>query len=236
MRFFAQFFLTAGSESLWEKLSVWYQNSIFYELFQYFNEKYFTVEFGAYENFSLGAGTSALAQTLVYAIAVGVIVAAGMSVYTRSVLGGFVRTLLKEGALSPENAKTLSDVGFFRNAAIRRELAKGVTLRKVVKCCEEEALKKVSNAQSTESQAEPDRRWGGKSKSDFRPDFLTARYYIPEDLKYRAEVRFEKKGSSWWNFFLAALGAIVVAALIGFFLPDLFQLMDNIIGMMTPKA
>ena len=236
MRFFAQFFLTAGSESLWEKLSVWYQNSIFYELFQYFNEKYFTVEFGAYENFSLGAGTSALAQTLVYAIAVGVIVAAGMSVYTRSVLGGFVRTLLKEGALSPENAKTLSDVGFFRNAAIRRELAKGVTLRKVVKSCEEEALKKASNAQSTESQAEPDRRWGGKSKSDFRPDFLTARYYIPEDLKYRAEVRFEKKGSSWWNFFLAALGAIVVAALIGFFLPDLFQLMDNIIGMMTPKA
>ena len=222
MSSFMQFFLTAGSESLWEKLSVWYQNSIFYELFNYFNEKYFTVEFGAYENFSMGAGTSALAQTLVYAIAIGVILAAAMSVYTRSVLGGFVRTLLKEGANTPENAKKLSEVGFFRNAAIRRELAKGVTLRKVVKCCEEEALA----AETTEQ---------GSSKS-FKPDFLTARYYIPEDLKYRAEIRFEQKGSGWGTFFLAAFGAIVIAALIGFFLPDIFQLMDNIIGMMTPEA
>ena len=44
------------------------------------------------------------------------------------------------------------------------------------------------------------------------------------------------KGSGWGNFLLATLGAIVVAALIGFFLPDLFQLVDNILGMMTPKA
>ena len=225
-----QFFLTAGSESLWEKLSVWYQNSIFYELFNYFNEKYFTVEFGAYENFSMGAGASAMAQTLVYAIAVGVIVAAAMAVYTRSVLGGFVRKLLLEGANSPETAKRLSEVGFFRNAAIRRELAKGVTLRKVVRCCEEEAFQAAA--------AEDGAGKGSASKNakGFRPDFLTARYYIPEELRYRAEIRFEKKGSSWGLFFIATAGAIVIAALIGFFLPDIFQLMDNIIGMMTPKA
>ena len=236
MRFFTQIFLTAGSESLWEKLAVWYQNSIFCELFNYFNEKYFTVEFGAYENFSLGAGSAAIAQTLVYAIAIGVIVAAAMAVHTRSVLGGFVRSLLKEGATSPENAKKLSEVGFFRSAAIRRELTKGVTLRKVVRCCEENAFQAALAEQGSEEKTEPERKWGGKRKSDFRPDFLTARYYIPEDLKYRAEIRFEQKGSGWGNFLLATLGAIVVAALIGFFLPDLFQLVDNILGMMTPKA
>ena len=228
MRSFMHFFLTAGSESLWEKLTVWYQNSLFYELFEYFNEKYFTVEFGAYENFSLGAGAASTAQIVIYAIAIGAILAAAMAVYTRSVLGGFVRGLLKEGATSPENAKKLSEIGFFRNAFIRRELAKGVTLRKVVKCCEEEAFEATADA--------AEQRSARGSKTGFQPDFLTARYYIPEELKYRAEIRFEKKGSGWGTFFLVTIGAIVIAALIGFFLPDLFQLMDNIIGMMTPKA
>ena len=118
-----QFFLTAGSESLWEKLSVWYQNSIFYELFNYFNEKYFTVEFGAYENFSLGAGAAATAQTVVYAIAIGIIVAAAMAVYTRSVLGGFVRTLIKEGANAPENAKKLARQIYMLAVMAQRQLS-----------------------------------------------------------------------------------------------------------------
>ncbi|MBQ8441505.1 MAG: hypothetical protein IJX19_12645 [Clostridia bacterium] len=230
MRFLMQFCLTTGSESLWEKLSVWYHNSIFYELFEYFNEKYFTVEFGAYENFSVGAGVTSLAQTIVYAIALGVILAAAMSVYTRSVLGGFVRTLIKEGADSPENAKKLSQLGFFRNAAIRRELAKGVTLRKVVRCCEEEAFLAEQESKTAETAGK------GTGEMTFRPNFLTARYYIPEDLRYRAEIRFEKKGSGWGLFLGASVIAILLAAVIGYFLPDIVQLMDNIIGMMTPKA
>ena len=229
MNFLTRFFLTTGSESLWEKLSVWYRNSIFCELFEYFNEKYFTVEFGAYENFSLGAGAAATAKTVVYAIAIGIIVAAAMAVYTRSVLGGFVRKLIKEGANSPETAKKLSEVGFFRSAAIRRELARGVTLRKVVRCPEEDAFL------ATTDKTEKKKGKQGKPES-FRPDFLTARYYIPEELKYRAEIRFEKKGSDWGMFAIVMVMAVVIAALIGFFLPDLFQLMDNIIGMMTPKA
>ena len=224
-----QFFLTTGSESLWEKLSVWYRNSIFYELFHYFNEKYFTVEFGAYENFSLGSGAASTAQTVVWAIAIGIVVAAVMAVYTRSVLGGFVRKLIKEGAHSPETAKKLSEIGFFRNAAIRRELARGVTLRKVVRCPEEDEF-----LAATDKVAEKKGKWG--RHEGFRPDFLTARYYIPEDLKYRAEIRFEKKGSDWGMFAIVVIIAIIIAALIGVFLPDLFQLMDNIIGMMTPKA
>lgn len=238
MSLLTQFCLTAGSESLWEKLTVWYQNSIFYELFEYFNEKYFTVQFGAYENFSLGAGAAGMAQTLVYAIAIGVILAAAMSVYTRSVLGGFVRKLIKEGANSPENAKKLSQLGFFRSAAVRRELARGVTLRKVVRCCEEEAFlaeAKKADIEQEREEGEAEKR-GRYEKPGFRPDFLTARYYIPEELRYRAEIRFEQKGSGWGMLIGTAVIALVVAALIGFFLPDIFQLMDNIMGMMTPKA
>ena len=152
---FTNFFLSAESESLLEKFAVWYQNSVFYELLNYFKEQYFTVEFGAYENFSVGTGASSVAQNLILAIIVGVILATGMAVYTRSVLGGFVRALLKSGANSTENAKKLSELGYFRSAAIRYELSRGVTLRKVIRCTQEDAFL-AEEAAKAEAAVEPE--------------------------------------------------------------------------------
>lgn len=231
---FTNFFLSAESESLLEKFAVWYQNSVFYELLNYFKERYFTVEFGAYENFSVGTGASSVAQNLILAIIVGVILATGMAVYTRSVLGGFVRALLKSGANSTENAKKLSELGYFRSAAIRYELSRGVTLRKVIRCTQEDAFLAEEAAKAEVAEGE------GKSQNPyttkrFRPDFLTAQYYIPEDLRIRAELRFEKKGSGWGLFVLIAVVVVIVAALLGRFLPDIFQFADNLISMMAPK-
>ena len=65
-------------------------------------------------------------------------------------------------------------------------------------------------------------------------DFLTARFYIPEDLRYRAEIRFEKKGSGWGIVALVAVLTVVVAILLCRFLPSLFTLADNIITMLAP--
>lgn len=231
---FTNFFLSAESESLLEKFAVWYQNSVFYELLNYFKEQYFTVEFGAYENFSVGTGASSVAQNLILAIILGTVIATGMAVYTRSVLGGFVRTLLKSGANSTENAKKLSELGYFRSAAIRYELSRGVTLRKVIRCTQEDAFLAEEAAKAEVAEGE------GKSQNPyttkrFRPDFLTAQYYIPEDLRIRAELRFEKKGSGWGLFVLIAVVVVIVAALLGRFLPDIFQFADNLISMMAPK-
>jgi hypothetical protein len=145
-----------------------------------------------------------------------------------------VRALLKSGANSTENAKKLSELGFFRSAAIRYELSRGVTLRKVIRCTQEDAFLAEEAAKAEVAEGE------GKSQNPyttkrFRPDFLTAQYYIPEDLRIRAELRFEKKGSGWGLFVLIAVVVVIVAALLGRFLPDIFQFADNLISMMAPK-
>ena len=236
-----QFFLSVSGESLWEKLTVWYRSSVLYELLNYLRDRYFTIEFGAYENFNLGAGASSMAQTIILSVAIGFMVAAVMAVYTRTVLGNFVRALLKSEAKDAQSAKDLSSLGFFRSAAIRRELSRGVTLRKVVKCVQEEELlgNKEENPAGEGEEIENPTPATSKAPSSevlFKPDFTTARYYIPEDLRYHAELRFEKKGSGWGPMLITIVASIVIAALLSYLLPDILQMADNLISMMSPKA
>ena len=50
----------APTLTLGETIVNWYQNSLIKELLDYFNARYFSVQLGAYENFSVGAGTMRL--------------------------------------------------------------------------------------------------------------------------------------------------------------------------------
>ena len=130
--------------SFWERVAAWYENSLLKELVTYFGERYFSVEFGVYENFSLGQNASVTARNMILAVAVGLIVASIMTAYLRMGHGGFVRKLLAEDCTSPEKAKTLSELGYFRSSIIRRELTRGTVLRMVVRCREEELWKELA--------------------------------------------------------------------------------------------
>ena len=239
--------LSGGNTSFWEQFLSWYRQSTLYELLAYFEERYFSVDFHVYEHITLGPEAGKTAQMMILGIALGLIIASIMIAYTRTKLGGFVRKLLKSECLSPESAKTLYELGEFRNAALRRELLKGVTLRKFVQRVETDAAGEIEGTNVQESVSEKStfiitmaliaKRikafFVGKSEGK-QIDFATDRFYIPEDLKYRADVRFERKGSGWLFALLTSVGAIVFASLICKFLPDIVQLMDNIIGMMAP--
>ncbi len=201
--------LQSASGSLWERLVLWYQGSFFAELFDYLGERYFSVEFGKYENFSISSGAGVTARNIILALTLGIILAVFITAYTRVVLGGFVRTLLANDATSPESAKSLASLGYFRSVSIRRELTRGGSLRMVVRSAEE-------------------------VKDPKKTDFTAARFYIPEDLRYRAELRFDKKGSGWLPVILIATLAIIIAAALCIFLPDVLQLADNIITVFSP--
>ncbi len=200
--------LAAGA-SVWERLVVWYQGSVFAELFDYFGQRYFSVELGSYDNFSISSAASFTIRNIILALTLGGVLAAFMSAYMRVVLGGFVRTLLANEANSPETAKSLASIGYFRSVSIRRELKRGSALRMVVHSADENIDRK-------------------------KTDFTTARFYIPEDLRYRAELRFRQKGSGWLPVIIVTVLAVVVAASLCFFLPDVLQFADNIITVFSP--
>lgn len=231
------FNLQANSVGLWEKIAAWYQNSLINEVLTFLKERYFTVTFPGYENLSLGANAAANAEMLVLAFAIGMILAAGISAFSRTRLSKFVRIFLREEIYTPEAAKTLMELGVFRDTSLRRELSRGVNLHRVIRCREEEEhqLLQAERRAAYEEAHRDDPNAPAFVEEPFRMDFLTAHFYIPEELRYRADVRYTVRGTGLVPFLITAVAIIVLSALACIFLPDILQLVDNIISMTTPS-
>ena len=80
-------FLSVGSTSFWEQIATWYQNSTLGELISYFQETYFSIRFGAYDNFSISLQTANAINKMIPTIILGIIIAAVATVFCRRVAG-----------------------------------------------------------------------------------------------------------------------------------------------------
>lgn len=206
--------------------------SLIEELWTYLEGKYFSVDTGRYEHINIGTGSLITLQRVVLGIFVGIIVAAGFACYDKNRLGAFVRKLVKEQCLWPDKAQTLSELGFLRNGGVKASLRSPNKLGKIVHCVEKEAY----DQQVEEARAAYVAEHGSEEgffMPQYRMDFENDHFYIPDDEHYRAEVRFEEKGSGWRAFVLVVIVAILGAALVCFLLPDMLQLVDNMIGILS---
>ena len=206
--------------------------SLIEELWEYLEGKYFSVDLGRYEHISVGSGSLITLQKIVLGIAIGIIVAAAMACYDKNLLGSFVRKIVKEEALWPEKALTLSELGFMRNGAVKASLKSPNKLGKIVRCVERDAYEQQVEQARIAYEAEHGSD-DGFFMPQYRLDFENDRFYIPDEEHYRAEVRYENQGSGWRAFMLVCIIAIVGAALVCFLLPDMLQLVDNMIGILS---
>ena len=206
--------------------------SLLQELWDYLEGKYFSVNTGRYEHIDVGTGSLVTLQRIVLGLFAGVVIAAGFACYDKNRLGAFVRTLVKEQCLWPEKAKTLYELGFMKNGGVKASLRSPNQLGKIVRCVEKEAYEKQVEEARAAYVADH-----GNDKDFYMPayriDFNNDHFYIPDEEHYRAEVRYEEKGSGWRAFMLVLLVSIVGAALVCFLLPDMLQLVDNMIGILS---
>ncbi len=206
--------------------------SLLKELWDYFEGKYFSIDTGRYEHIQVGTGSLVTLQKIVLGMFAGIVVAAGFACYDKNRLGAFVRTLVKEQCLWPEKAQTLYELGFARNGSVKASLRSPNKLGKIVRCVEKEAYEK----QVEEARAAYVAEHGsdeGFFMPNYRIDFDHDHFYIPDDEHYRAEIRYDEKGSGWRAFVLVLLVSIIGAALVCFLLPDMLQLVDNMIGILS---
>lgn len=206
--------------------------SLIEELWAYLEGKYFSVDTGRYENINMGTGSLITLQRVVLGLFLGVIVAAAMACYDKKKLGAFVRSIVTEQALWPEKAKTIYDLGFGGNRAVKASLRSPNKLGKIVRCVERDAYDaEVEQARAAYVEEH------GNDKDFFMPpyriDFDHDHFYIPDEEHYRAEIRYEDNGSGWRAFLLVVLVSVVSAALVCFLLPDMIQLVDNLIGILS---
>ena len=213
-------FLSTTEPSLWQ------------ELWDHFYETYLHPEAVYYPNINVDADSMALIRNIVFGMIIGVIVASFAVVIDKRVLGAFVRKLIAEECLSPQSAKRLCDLGFDEKYVIRNGVRKGTNLRSVIRCREEDE----HNAQIAHQRELYEEQ---RQKDPSLPEFVEATYqvsadadhfYIPEEKKYAAEMRFEKKGTSWMIFFLIIFASLILFAAFIFLLPEILQFLDDLAG------
>ncbi len=206
--------------------------SLFEELWTYISEKYFSVDTGRYEHVNMGTGSIVTMRGIIFGIFIGIVIAAAVSCYDKNRLGAFVRKIVKNQCLWPEKAMTLGELGFAGNGSIKASLRSQHKLGKIVHCLEKEQYETEMEAARI-AYIEENGTSKGFKMPVYRINFETDHFYIPDEEHYRAEMRFDNAGSGWRAFLLVLIIAIFATSLLCFLLPDMIQLVDNLIGIFS---
>lgn len=210
--------------------------SLFAELRDYFVDKYFSIEFGNYENINVSADGLFSVRSILICLFIGILAASVMAIFNKRVLGDFVRAVAREDADSPERAMTLEQLGFRKNSAVRSALKRHGALRRVVRCAEDDRADLEAGFPLRPGIAElygevepvPGAPGAGRTNLD------GAHFFIPRAEMTSAEIRYERKGTNWLSFFGILLVCIVCVSLLFQLLPDVLQLLDNFLTMVKP--
>lgn len=210
--------------------------SLIRQLFDYFVEKYFSIDYGNYNYIDLGTGLVNPASMIV-CLFIGIVIASIAALFSKRVLGDFVRAISRERALSPAKAMTLEQLGYARNTAVRSALKRNGSLRRAVRCVEDDCADLAAGIPLRPGIAElyavnPD----PAAPTPGRTDLDQAHFYIPEAEIYTAEIRYEKKGTNPLSLILTIVLCVIACSVAFALLPDVLQLVDNFIGIVKPTG
>lgn len=175
-----------------------------------------------YENFELFNPFISV-KLIVWALFAGFVAAALLAVYNKRLIGGLVKKMLFENCTSPEKAMTVTELGYGTDWFVKNALRTDAALLRFVRRID---LKKEDDEKAEKEDARPEKTRGGHDVIDFS----TARFYIPEELKYKADVRYASRGTDFVSFGICIVIFIAAAFAAIFIIPDLIQLIDNFIG------
>ncbi|MBR4882077.1 MAG: hypothetical protein IKU19_09085 [Clostridia bacterium] len=152
---------------------------------------------------SLWVDTGSSLEKVIWAIYVGIVIAAFMLWYSKGYIGKVARKLAEKNAHSHEESWTLREIGldniFMRNALKNKYSA----LRKVVYCSlDKEKLK--------------------------RDDFYEAKFYIPEEQKNRAYFKYRGNNNTLGMVVIVAVVMFIMANLCIRYIPEILAMLKDI--------
>lgn len=146
----------------------------------------------------------------VWSLTVGFILAGILIIYHKRIIGKLVRKLLAEGANSPEKAKTLRELNLHKNIFIRMSLKS-----------ETSALSKL--VFEAEDDVKFDEKFHVIPTERKKRDLETARFYIPMEITYRAQIRYEKKNTGILELIFLIVIFVALAVIIVSFFPKVYE-------------
>ena len=200
--------------------------SLFEELYQYVLDNCVNASFRSLRYIKI-TSTGEPFIVAILGIFIGFFLASVAVIYQKRFLGKFVIRLQEKNAYTEDTAQSLADLGLSKNFFIRQNLkSPGSVIRKMVRILSPQG-------ENGEESAEKDESTEKKPKVSLKEsiDFESAKFYIPEELRYRAEFRFRKQGSALLYILLSFILCTVFASLLILFFSDLIRLADNTLGL-----
>jgi len=184
-----------------------------------------------FQNFDIDVNNGSL-ELLLWSIYAGIILGILGSLMYRVYTHSFISAVIKADALNENNAVTLDSLDFRGKWYIKRQIRSGSSLSRLLVCTNADTFpKKKCGALG--------RFWhekflGGEIPTEI--PFESARFYLPEERRISAELRFTAEDRPVRTFILAAaiLAAVIVAATIA--IPELLQMLDNLMTQLTPES
>lgn len=184
----------------------------------------------AFENFSFDNPLFTI-EIVIWGLIIGVGVGAVCSVLTRRTLGTFVKRMHKAGAADPASALSLENIGMERNPILKLSLREGKALRRYALCANPEECVIARPAPAGFSKMM--RRIF--SFEETRPpviDLTRARFYMPDEQRYEAEVRYDKKGTDLAGLIVSLAMLFALGRVVHWLLPELLAFLDRAISAM----
>ena len=195
--------------------------------------EFFSLEMGQYDNLGFGDFAFGNLRNIIFGLVLGIIFASYLVIFNKRIYGDFVRSLVAENCSSPATAKTLTELGYMKNSAVRSAIKSGHTYRGLVRCPEAEeyyATREQARGEYEARVAASGEKAPAFKAPEYTYDFTTARFYIPEEKHFTASERFEKKGTSVLSAVVITVVSLGLFLAIIKFLPDIMQLLDNFVG------
>lgn len=196
----------------------------------------FSLELGQYDNLGFGDFAFNNLRGILFGMVLGIIFASYLVIFNRRVHGDFIRSLINDDCSTPEKAKTLAEIGYLKNSAVRGALRSGNTYRGIVRCVEAEeyyTAREQARGEYEARVAASGEKAPAFTSPEYHYDFATSHFYIPEDIHFTATRRFEKKGTGVFSAVAITVVSIVLFWAILKFLPDILQYIDNFVGIIN---
>lgn len=196
----------------------------------------FSIEMGQYDNLGFGDFAFSNLRGIILGMILGIIFASYLVIFNRRVHGDFVRSLINDDCSTPAKAKTLAELGYLKNSAVRSALRTGNTYRGIVRCVEAEeyyASREQARGEYEARVAASGEKAPPFSSPEYHHDFTVSHFYIPEDIHFTATRRFEKKGTSVFSALAITVVSIILFWVVLKFLPDVLQYIDNFVGIIN---
>ncbi len=207
------------------------QTTMLEDIWNYFYNLFMGLDTG-YEHLGFDKSPLVSLRLVILGIFVGAAIACISMAYNKRVIGGFVRALISNGCNSPENAKTLNELGCKNNFFIRNAVRGAEALRGIVRTAGDADFyaEEARRREEYEERRKMNKSLPKYKSREYLVDPSTDRFYIPEEVRIKAEIKFEKKGAGWIASIIAIAVLLVVFVLLLLVLPFLLDGLNDMVG------